>query len=127
MSWCPPQAALEVARAVAVAGFTGLYVDANAVSPERMRVIDGLVTDAGGTIVDGCLIGPVPARQGTTPLVPGGVCSPHRRDLRVVRRIGRGGRHGRRSGGCGVRFEDCPLVVREVVAGSRRARARAGR
>ncbi|WP_322780371.1 NAD(P)-dependent oxidoreductase [Frankia sp. Cas4] len=68
MSLCPPEAALDVAQAVAAAGFTGLYVDANAVNPERMRVIDGLVTKAGGTIVDGCLIGPVPTRQETTRL-----------------------------------------------------------
>ncbi len=33
LSVCPPHAALEVARAVAAAGFTGTYVDANAISP----------------------------------------------------------------------------------------------
>ena len=33
LSICPPHAALEVARAVAAAGFTGIYVDANAISP----------------------------------------------------------------------------------------------
>ncbi|OHV51183.1 hypothetical protein CgIS1_19280 [Frankia sp. CgS1] len=66
MSLCPPEAALDVARAVAAAGFTGLYVDANAVNPERMRAIERLMTAAGGTIVDACLIGPVPTRQDTT-------------------------------------------------------------
>jgi 3-hydroxyisobutyrate dehydrogenase-like beta-hydroxyacid dehydrogenase len=68
LSLCPPEAALDVAQAVAAAGFTGLYVDANAVNPERMRVIDGLVTAAGATVVDGCLIGPVPTEQDTTRL-----------------------------------------------------------
>jgi 3-hydroxyisobutyrate dehydrogenase-like beta-hydroxyacid dehydrogenase len=53
---------------VAAAGFTGLYVDANAVNPERVRAIERLMTAAGGTIVDACLIGPVPTRQGTTRL-----------------------------------------------------------
>src|SRR5216683_3311015 len=33
LSVCPPHAALEAARAVAAAGFTGVYVDANAISP----------------------------------------------------------------------------------------------
>ena len=31
---CPPHAALEVATNVADAGFTGVFVDANALSPE---------------------------------------------------------------------------------------------
>ncbi|KPM50571.1 hypothetical protein ACG83_39130 [Frankia sp. R43] len=68
LSLCPPEAALDVAQNVVTAGFTGLYVDANAVNPERMGVISSLVTKAGGSIVDGCLIGPVPTRPGTTRL-----------------------------------------------------------
>ena len=32
LSICPPHAALDVARQVAAAGYTGLYVDANAIS-----------------------------------------------------------------------------------------------
>ena len=39
VSICPPGAALEVATTVADAGFTGLYVDANAVSPDTARSI----------------------------------------------------------------------------------------
>ena len=35
LSVCPPHAALDVARAAA--GFTGIYVDANAISPETAR------------------------------------------------------------------------------------------
>jgi 3-hydroxyisobutyrate dehydrogenase-like beta-hydroxyacid dehydrogenase len=68
LSLCPPEAALDVARAVAAAGFAGVYVDVNAVNPERMRAIDGLVTAAGGTVADGALIGPIPNRPGTTRL-----------------------------------------------------------
>src|SRR5262245_32117861 len=41
LSVCPPHAALDIARSAA--GFAGLYVDANAVSPETARTIGGLV------------------------------------------------------------------------------------
>ena len=37
LSVCPPHAALDVARTVAAAGFGGLYLDANAVSPGTTR------------------------------------------------------------------------------------------
>jgi 3-hydroxyisobutyrate dehydrogenase-like beta-hydroxyacid dehydrogenase len=57
LSVCPPHAALEVARSVA--GFEGIYVDANAVSPATAREI-------GGRFVDGGIIGPPPLEPGTT-------------------------------------------------------------
>src|ERR1700729_1942085 len=44
LSVCPPHAALPTARAVAAAGFSGVYVDANAISPaaaEQVRAIAG--------------------------------------------------------------------------------------
>jgi 3-hydroxyisobutyrate dehydrogenase-like beta-hydroxyacid dehydrogenase len=59
LSICPPHAALEVARSVA--GFDGIYVDANAVSPSTAREI-------GGRFVDGGIIGPPPLDPGTTRL-----------------------------------------------------------
>ena len=59
LSICPPHAALEVARSVA--GFDGIYVDANAVSPTTAREI-------GGRFVDGGIIGPPPREPGTTRL-----------------------------------------------------------
>src|SRR5580698_791243 len=37
MSVCPPHAALDTARQVAAAGFGGLYLDANAISPAAAR------------------------------------------------------------------------------------------
>src|SRR3954471_10056760 len=46
LSICPPAAALDVARTVA--GFTGLYVDANAVSPATARRVAALVEEGGG-------------------------------------------------------------------------------
>ncbi|HEY6150527.1 MAG TPA: DUF1932 domain-containing protein [Gaiellaceae bacterium] len=59
LSICPPHAALDVARSVA--GFDGIYVDANAVSPSTAREI-------GGRFVDGGIIGPPPLDPGTTRL-----------------------------------------------------------
>jgi 3-hydroxyisobutyrate dehydrogenase-like beta-hydroxyacid dehydrogenase len=62
ISLCPPHAAVEVAGSLR--GFAGIYVDANAVSPETVRTIAGLV----GRCVDGGIIGPPPSKQGTTRL-----------------------------------------------------------
>jgi hypothetical protein len=64
LSNCPPHAALEVAESVA--GFTGIYVDANAISPARSREVRARVPAA--DFVDGGIIGPPPARAGTTRL-----------------------------------------------------------
>jgi 3-hydroxyisobutyrate dehydrogenase-like beta-hydroxyacid dehydrogenase len=68
MAVCPPHAALELARQVAGAGFRGLYVDANAVSPETATTIARTVEDAGARFVDGAIIGPPAHRAGTTRL-----------------------------------------------------------
>jgi len=66
LSICPPHAALPTARAVAAAGFTGIYVDANAISPAKACDVQTVVQAAGGRYVDGGIIGspPVPARGG---------------------------------------------------------------
>ena len=39
LSVCPPHAALELAQSVADAGFSGIYVDANAVSPATAHAV----------------------------------------------------------------------------------------
>jgi 3-hydroxyisobutyrate dehydrogenase-like beta-hydroxyacid dehydrogenase len=62
VSVCPPHAALDVARLAA--GFDGIYVDANAVSPQTARAIAGLLD----RFVDGGIIGPPPQRPDTTRL-----------------------------------------------------------
>jgi len=62
ISLCPPHAAIDVATAFA--GFSGTYVEANAVSPATTRAIAGLV----GRCVDGGVIGPPPRTPGTTRL-----------------------------------------------------------
>ncbi|MBN1877238.1 MAG: NAD(P)-dependent oxidoreductase [Anaerolineae bacterium] len=57
VSVCPPHAAEDVARAVLAQGFTGLYVDVNAVAPQRVRRIGQAMDEAGATFVDGGIIG----------------------------------------------------------------------
>jgi 3-hydroxyisobutyrate dehydrogenase-like beta-hydroxyacid dehydrogenase len=54
---CPPHAAEEVANEVISSGFKGVYVDANAISPQRARRIGHLMCDAGVEFVDGGVIG----------------------------------------------------------------------
>ena len=60
LSVCPPHAALDTARAVAAAGFTGVYTDANAISPGTARQVRAEVEAAGGRYVDGGIVGPPP-------------------------------------------------------------------
>ena len=62
VSVCPPHAALEVARQVA--GFGGVYTDANAVSPSTAREIAGIVEAGGASYVDGGIIGTPPVAPG---------------------------------------------------------------
>jgi 3-hydroxyisobutyrate dehydrogenase-like beta-hydroxyacid dehydrogenase len=66
LSVCPPHAALDVARAVA--GYTGVFVDANAISPQTVAAVRAIVEDGGGRFVDGGVVGPPPEREGTTRL-----------------------------------------------------------
>jgi 3-hydroxyisobutyrate dehydrogenase-like beta-hydroxyacid dehydrogenase len=68
LSVCPPHAAADVARAVAAMRFSGLYVDANAVSPATAREIGTIVEKGGATFVDGGIVGPPPRTAGTTRL-----------------------------------------------------------
>jgi len=66
MSVCPPLAAMDVARAVA--GFGGLYVDANAVAPAMAQAIGQVITGGGGRYADGGIIGLPPVTAGGTRL-----------------------------------------------------------
>jgi len=63
LSICPPHAALTVARQVAAVGFSGTYVDANALAPTTAVEVARLVEAAGAAFVDGDLIGG-PVRPG---------------------------------------------------------------
>ncbi|GAA4694533.1 DUF1932 domain-containing protein [Streptomyces youssoufiensis] len=65
ISLCPPAAAEDLARDVAGHRFAGVYVEANAINPERAQRIAGLLgPDA--TVVDGGVVGSPPVR-GKTP------------------------------------------------------------
>lgn len=57
VSVCPPHAAEDVAEQVLQHGFTGLYLDANAISPQRALRIEQKITAAGARFVDGGIIG----------------------------------------------------------------------
>ena len=62
ISVCPPHASVGIARQVA--GFGGVYVDANAVAPATAREIAAIVEAGGASYADGGIIG-------TPPVVPG--------------------------------------------------------
>ena len=64
ISVCPPDAAVDVAAAVASVGFDGIYVDVNAISPATAR----LIGDRFGRFVDGGVVGPPVASAGSTRL-----------------------------------------------------------
>jgi 3-hydroxyisobutyrate dehydrogenase-like beta-hydroxyacid dehydrogenase len=58
VSICPPGAAEQVADAVLDAGFRGLFVDANATSPQRAQMIAERMAAAGVDFIDGGIVGP---------------------------------------------------------------------
>lgn len=68
VSVCPPDRALELARAVAEHGYGGIFVDANAVSPATARLIEAAVAGGGARFVDGGIVGLPPRKPGTTRL-----------------------------------------------------------
>lgn len=57
LSVCPPHAAEDSARAVSEAGFRGLYLDANAISPQRAIRIGRVLEAQGIQFVDGGIVG----------------------------------------------------------------------
>ncbi len=81
LSVCPPHAALDVARLVASAGYTGRYVDANAISVATAEQVAAVVTAGGATYVDGGIIGPPPEVAGHTRLYLSG---PHAAEVRPL-------------------------------------------
>ncbi|MEZ5741623.1 MAG: DUF1932 domain-containing protein [Burkholderiaceae bacterium] len=68
LSVCPPDAAMAQAQQVIGAGFTGIYVDANATSPESSADIGRRIEAAGATYVDAAIIGPPPQGKTSTRL-----------------------------------------------------------
>jgi len=57
ISVCPPHAAEEVASQVVASGFKGLYLDANAISPQKAMRIGEMLSSADISFVDGGIIG----------------------------------------------------------------------
>jgi 3-hydroxyisobutyrate dehydrogenase-like beta-hydroxyacid dehydrogenase len=55
---CAPQGAVDIAKKVGSAGFRGLYVEANPLSPTSLREAQSAVPDA--TFVDAGVVGPPP-------------------------------------------------------------------
>jgi 3-hydroxyisobutyrate dehydrogenase-like beta-hydroxyacid dehydrogenase len=56
-SICPSDAVEDIARSVADHGFSGIYIDANSIAPERVKGIAKTVEANGATVVDGGLLG----------------------------------------------------------------------
>jgi 3-hydroxyisobutyrate dehydrogenase-like beta-hydroxyacid dehydrogenase len=77
ISVCPPGAAAEVAHDVGAAGFGGIYVDVNAISPAAARVI-GATFDR---FVDGGVVGPPAHAAGSTRLYLAGDAAPQVAEL----------------------------------------------
>ncbi len=57
VSVCPPHLAVAVAEEVVAAGFTGLYLDANAIAPQKAAHMAEMMRAAGVVFVDGGIIG----------------------------------------------------------------------
>jgi 3-hydroxyisobutyrate dehydrogenase-like beta-hydroxyacid dehydrogenase len=57
LSVCPPHVAEEIAREVMQLGFSGIYAECNAISPDRTRAIQRIVEEGGAHYVDGGIIG----------------------------------------------------------------------
>jgi 3-hydroxyisobutyrate dehydrogenase-like beta-hydroxyacid dehydrogenase len=81
VSICPPHAAIDVAREVAAAGYTGCFVDANAISAGTAAQVSGIVTAPGAVYVDGGIIGGPPDTTGHTRLYLSG---PHAAEVRAL-------------------------------------------
>ncbi len=71
-----PAAAVENAQAVAAAmretGRRPVFVDCNAIAPQTMRDIDGIIRSAGGECVDAGIIGPPPRGKASMRLYASG-------------------------------------------------------
>ncbi|MEU3400692.1 DUF1932 domain-containing protein [Streptomyces filamentosus] len=65
ISLCPPAAAEDLARDIAAHRFAGVYVEANAINPERAQRIAALL-EPDATVVDGGVVGSPPV-GGKTP------------------------------------------------------------
>jgi 3-hydroxyisobutyrate dehydrogenase-like beta-hydroxyacid dehydrogenase len=72
VSVCPPHAADDVADLVISHAFNGLYLDANAISPQKIRDMGERMRAAGVAFVDGGIIGGPAWEPGATTLYVSG-------------------------------------------------------
>jgi 3-hydroxyisobutyrate dehydrogenase-like beta-hydroxyacid dehydrogenase len=79
LSICPPAVAEEIAITVAGFSYRGIYVEANAISPVRMHRITTRFTEAGTTVVDGCIFGSPPGGQSSVRFYLAGATTGSRR------------------------------------------------
>lgn len=101
-SICPPAFASDVADEIAKTGFTGVFVECNAINPARANGIAARVGAGGATVVDGGIIGgpphvadgveqrtrvylsgPTAAVDTVSQLLTGGLVDPRRIDERI--------------------------------------------
>ncbi|MDF1501026.1 MAG: DUF1932 domain-containing protein [Anaerolineales bacterium] len=68
LSICPPHAAEEVLDDVIGAGFSGIYVDANAISPQKSMRLAAKCSQHGLEYVDGAIVGGPAWQSGSTHL-----------------------------------------------------------
>lgn len=76
LSICVPSGAFDVAREVAARHFRGIYIDANAISPEHSREIGRMLEAGGASFVDGGIIGLPPTPKRITRLYLAGPKAP---------------------------------------------------
>jgi 3-hydroxyisobutyrate dehydrogenase-like beta-hydroxyacid dehydrogenase len=62
----------EVAQAMRSSGRKIVYVDCNAIAPQTVREIEAMIAQAGGTFIDGGIIGPPPRGKAKTRLYVSG-------------------------------------------------------
>ena len=79
ISICPPHAAEEVARSVIAEKFKGIYLDANAISPQRVKKLQQIMEENGIRFMDGSIIGGPAWKAGETFLYLSGM------DAKVIR------------------------------------------
>jgi 3-hydroxyisobutyrate dehydrogenase-like beta-hydroxyacid dehydrogenase len=68
ISICPPHAAEDLARSVITEKFKGIYLDANAISPQRVRKLQQIMEEKGVQFIDGSIIGGTAWKAGETVL-----------------------------------------------------------
>jgi 3-hydroxyisobutyrate dehydrogenase-like beta-hydroxyacid dehydrogenase len=87
VSVCPPAAAEAVAQAILDLGFRGMYVDLNAIAPQRAAALAARVEGAGGLFVDGSILGGPAWNQGQTDVYFSGPRAPEAAALLAHSRI----------------------------------------